>query len=107
VHEIIIPKDNAVATSGDYRNYFEIDGKRFSHIIDPDTGKPINHNLVSVSVIAPLSMTADGLSTTLMVMGVEQGMTFATEQGIAAFFIYKTENGFEESYTVKFKQYLK
>ncbi len=107
VHEIIIPKDNAVATSGDYRNYFEIDGKRFSHIIDPDTGKPINHNLVSVSVIAPLSMTADGLSTTLMVMGVDKGMTFATEQGIAAFFIYKTENGFEESYTVKFKQYLK
>ncbi|MGB0937009.1 MAG: FAD:protein FMN transferase [Colwellia sp.] len=107
VHQVIIPKNNALATSGDYRNYFEVDGERFSHIIDPDSGKPINHNLVSVTVIAPSSMTADGLSTALMVMGVEQGMEFATKQDIAALFIYKTENGFEESFTVKFKQYLK
>ena len=107
VQQVIIPKDNAVATSGDYRNYFEENGQRFSHIIDPDTGKPINHNLVSVTVIAPQSMTADGLSTTLMVMGVEKGMAFAVENNIAALFIYKTENGFSESFTVKFKQYLK
>jgi len=107
VHQVIIPKDNAVATSGDYRNYFEADGQRFSHIIDPETGKPINHNLVSVTVIAPSSMTADGLSTTLMVMGVEQGMKFAVENDIAALFISKTEHGFSEQFTVKFKQYLK
>jgi thiamine biosynthesis lipoprotein len=107
VQQVIIPKDNAVATSGDYRNYFEVDGQRFSHIIDPDTGKPINHNLVSVTVISPLSMTADGLSTTLMVMGVEKGMAFAVENDLAALFIYKTENGFEERFTVKFKQYFK
>lgn len=107
VQQVIIPKDNAVATSGDYRNYFEADGQRFSHIIDPDTGKPINHNLVSVTVIAPSSMTADGLSTTLMVMGVEQGMAFATKNDLAALFVSKTENGFSEQFTVKFKQYLK
>ncbi|TYK65928.1 FAD:protein FMN transferase [Colwellia echini] len=107
IHQVVIPKDNAVATSGDYRNYFEADGMRFSHIIDPDTGKPINHNLVSVTVIDPSSMTADGLSTTLMVMGMEQGMRFAIENDIAALFIAKTENGFEEQFTVKFKQYLK
>ena len=107
VHQVIIPKDNAVATSGDYRNYFEADGQRFSHIIDPATGKPINHNLVSVTVIAPSSMTADGLSTTLMVMGVEQGMKFSVENDIAALFIYKTEHGFDDQFTVKFKQYLK
>ncbi|TWX69864.1 FAD:protein FMN transferase [Colwellia demingiae] len=107
VHQVIIPKDNAVATSGDYRNYFEADGQRFSHIIDPDTGKPINHNLVSVTVIHPSSMTADGLSTTLMVMGMEKGMVFATENNLAALFISKTENGFDERFTVKFKQYLK
>jgi len=107
VHQVIIPKDNAVATSGDYRNYYEADGQRFSHIIDPATGKPINHSLVSVTVIAQSSMTADGLSTALMVMGAEQGMVFARENDLAALFISKTENGFEEQYTVKFKQYLK
>jgi thiamine biosynthesis lipoprotein len=107
VHQVVIPKDNAVATSGDYRNYFEKDGQRFSHIIDPETGKPINHNLVSVTVIAPSSMTADGLSTALMVLGAEQGMAFAIKNEIAALFISKTENGFNEEFTVKFKQYLK
>lgn len=107
VQQVIIPKDNAVATSGDYRNYFEVEGRRFSHIIDPVTGKPINHNLVSVTVIHPSSMTADGLSTTLMVMGMEQGMAFAVKNDLAALFIAKTENGFDEQFTVKFKQYLK
>jgi thiamine biosynthesis lipoprotein len=107
VQQVIIPKDNAVATSGDYRIYFEADGQRFSHIIDPATGKPIKHNLVSVTVIHPSSMTADGLSTTLMVMGMEQGMAFAVKNDLAALFIAKTENGFDEQFTVKFKQYLK
>ncbi|PCH93801.1 MAG: FAD:protein FMN transferase ApbE [Gammaproteobacteria bacterium] len=107
VQQVIIPKDNAVATSGDYRNYFEVDGQRFSHIIDPDTGKPIDHNLVSVTVIHPSSMTADGLSTSLMVMGAEQGMKFAVKNDLAALFISKTEHGFTEQFTVKFKQYLK
>mgnify|MGYP000314732642 CR=1 FL=1 len=107
VHQVIIPKDNAVATSGDYRNYFEAEGQRFSHIIDPATGKPINHNLVSVTVITASSMTADGLSTMLMVMGAEQGMEFAIQNDLAAIFISKSENGFNEQFTVKFKQYLK
>lgn len=107
VHQIIIPKDNAVATSGDYRNYFEADGQRFSHIIDPATGKPIDHNLVSVTVIDPSSMTADGLSTMLMVMGAKEGMAFAIKNNLAALFISKTEHGFSEQFTVKFKQYLK
>ena len=107
VHQIIVPKDNAVATSGDYRNYIEVDGQRFSHIIDPDTGYPINHKLVSVTVIHPSSMTADGLSTTLMVMGAEQGLAFAEANDIAAMLIVKTDNGFEEINTVKFMPFLK
>jgi thiamine biosynthesis lipoprotein len=107
VHQVIIPKDNAVATSGDYRNYFEADGQRFSHIIDPETGKPINHNLVSVTVIDQSSMPADGLSTTLMVLGTEKGMEFAVKNNLAALFISKTEHGFSEQFTLKFKQYLK
>lgn len=105
--QLIVPKDNAVATSGDYRIYFEADGQRFSHIIDPHTGKPINHKLVSVTVIHPSSMTADGLSTAMMVMGEEQAMAFAEKNALAAFFIVKTEDGFEQQSTLKFVQFLK
>ena len=107
VHQVIIPKDNAVATSGDYRNYIEVEGKRLSHIIDPDTAKPIDHNLVSVTVIHPSSMIADGLATAIMVMGVEKGLAFAQEHDLAVMLIAKTENGFEEINTVKFRPYLK
>ena len=107
VQQVIVPKDNAVATSGDYRNYYEVEGQRFSHIIDPATGKPINHKLVSVTVIHPSSMTADGLSTAMMVMGEEKALAFAEKNNLAAYFIVKTENGFVEQSTVKFMQYLK
>lgn len=107
MHQLIIPKDNAVATSGDYRNYYEVDGKRFSHIIDPDTGKPIDHKMVSVTVIHPSSMTADGLSTAMMVMGPEKALAFAEENEIAAYLISKSDHGFVEQSSVKFMQYLK
>jgi len=107
VQQIIVPKDNAIATSGDYRNYFEAGGMRFSHIIDPDTGKPINHKLVSVTVIAPSSMTADGLSTAMMVMGENKAYEFAMKHDIAAYIISKTDNGFREEITVKFMPYMK
>ncbi len=107
VFQVIIPKDNAVATSGDYRNYYEADGQRFSHIIDPDTGKPIDHKMVSVTVIHPSSMTADGLSTAMMVMGEEKAIAFAEKNEIAAYMIIKTDHGFVEQSTVKFMQYLK
>ena len=107
VYQILVPKDNAVATSGDYRNYFEESGTRFSHIIDPDTGKPIHHKLVSVTVIHPSSMTADGLSTAMMVMGEDKAYQFATEHGVAAYIISKTDDGFREQVTEKFMPYLK
>ncbi|TWX51690.1 FAD:protein FMN transferase [Colwellia hornerae] len=107
VYQVIIPKNNAVATSGDYRNYHEANGKRFSHIIDPESGKPINHKLVSVTVIHSSSMTADGLSTAMMVMGEAKAIAFAEKNGIAAYIIAKTEHGFVEQSTVKFMQYLK
>jgi thiamine biosynthesis lipoprotein len=107
VHQIIVPKDNAVATSGDYRIYFEAAGQRFSHIIDPNTGKPINHQLVSVTVIHPSSMTADGLSTAMMVMGEEKALAFAEANDLAVYIIAKTDHGFVEQSTVKFMQYLK
>ncbi|NQZ86288.1 MAG: FAD:protein FMN transferase [Colwellia sp.] len=107
VHQIIIPKDNALATSGDYRKYFESNGHRFSHIIDPQSGRPIDHKLVSVTVIHPSSMTADGLSTAMMLMGEEKALAFAEENELAAYMIIKTDHGFVEQSTVKFMQYLK
>ncbi|NRA82340.1 MAG: FAD:protein FMN transferase [Gammaproteobacteria bacterium] len=106
VQQLISPLDNGLATSGDYRIYYEENGIRFSHIIDPNSGQPINHKLVSVTVIHPSSMTADGLSTAIMIMGPEAGFNFAKDQHLAVFMIFKTDNGFEEVYTDAFKPYL-
>lgn len=107
MQQIVIPKDNAVATSGDYRKYFEENGQRYSHIIDPDTAKPINHKLVSVTVIHPSSMTSDGLSTAMMVMGPERAVDFAEQNNLAAYLIIKSDTGFIEHTTKAFMPYLK
>ncbi|MCS3458092.1 thiamine biosynthesis lipoprotein [Aeromonas sp. BIGb0445] len=106
VQEVIQVGDNGVATSGDYRNYYELDGQRFSHTIDPATGKPIHHRLVSVTVVHPSCMTADGLATALTVMGPEKGMAYATEKGLAIFMVTKTDEGFEERYSPAFEPFL-
>lgn len=74
VYQVVPLHNRAMATSGDYRNYFEDDGQRFSHIIDPRTGYPTNNRVVSVSIVADSCMFADGLATAIMVMGLEQGM---------------------------------
>lgn len=82
----------SLATSGDYRNYFEVNGQRFSHTIDPRTGRPISHNLASVSVIAETCMEADAWATALMVLGPEAGYELATRSQVAAlFFIRESE----------------
>ncbi|TFH90709.1 FAD:protein FMN transferase [Vibrio ouci] len=106
IQEIIEPGDMAVATSGDYRNYFERDGVRYSHIINPATGKPINHKVVSVTVLDASSMTADGLATGLMVLGEEQGMKIAEQNNIPVFMIVKTQDGFKEMASTAYKPYL-
>jgi thiamine biosynthesis lipoprotein len=77
VHKIILLKDMALATSGDYRNYFEMDGTRYSHVIDPKTGWPVSNGVISVSVWAKTCMLADGLATAMMVMGAEKGVELA------------------------------
>ncbi|MBC8213398.1 MAG: FAD:protein FMN transferase [Candidatus Marinimicrobia bacterium] len=66
----------AMATSGDYRNFFEFDGKRYSHTIDPKTGYPVENNVVSVTILSDDCITADAYATALMVMGKEKGMKF-------------------------------
>jgi thiamine biosynthesis lipoprotein len=83
----------AMATSGDYRNYFEQDGRRYSHEIDPRTAAPIAHGLASVTVIANDCMTADALATALIVLGPESGWALAQRQGIAAHFIVRDQGG--------------
>ncbi|WP_375754082.1 FAD:protein FMN transferase [Vibrio sp. HN007] len=107
IQEIIEPGDMAVATSGDYRNYFERDGIRYSHIIEPKTGKPINHKVVSVTALDPSCMTADGLATGLMVLGEEVGLEVANANNIPVFMVVKTEDGFKEVYSDAFSKYLK
>jgi len=98
--------DSAVATSGDYRNFFEMDGKRYSHTIDPRTGFPVAHDLVSVTVIHSSAMLADGWATALTVLGAAEAMEVALEQELAVYFIRRDEDGFISSSSEAFEPYL-
>lgn len=102
VQKVVSIGTNAIATSGDYRNYYEEDGKRYSHLIDPNTGSPITHDLVSVTVVNPSSMVADGLATAFNVMGWERAINLAEQEQLAVFLIRRTADGFEEYATPEF-----
>ncbi|MGM0953383.1 MAG: FAD:protein FMN transferase [Pseudomonadota bacterium] len=106
VNSVVALDSQAMATSGDYRNYYESEGQRYSHTIDPTTGKPISHTLASVTVIADDCMTADALATAFNVMGHEEAMTLATRENIPAYFIVRGEDGFETHQTPAFSSYL-
>lgn len=97
----------AIASSGDYRNFFEQNGKRYSHTIDPRTGWPITHKLVSVTVLSDSAMTADALATAFMVLGLEQGLLLAEQQKIPALFYVKSDNGFIEQSSTAYQNFLK
>lgn len=105
VQRIIELDSHGVATSGTYRNYFEWDGKRYSHIIDPRTGWPITHKLVSVTVLSDTAMRADALATALLVLGPEQGFKMAEREQIAALFIIRASAGFIEKATTRFLEF--
>lgn len=98
--------DIAIATSGDYRNFFELDGKRFAHIIDPRNGHPVEHDLVSVTVLHPSAMIADAWATALTVLGADEAMALASEQELAVYFIRREGDGFTVSQTAGFAPYL-
>ena len=102
---VVIPGDAAVATSGDYQNFYMLDDRRISHAINPGNARPVDNGLMSVSVIAPDAMQADALATALMVMGAEAGFEFATEHDIAALFIERTENGSRAISSPAFEHY--
>ncbi len=92
--------NRAIATSGSTRKYYEKDGQRFSHTINPLTGWPVQHNLLSVSVFADDCITADGYATAFMVMGMEESIEFVEHRNdLEAFFIYSVGQDEFESYT--------
>jgi thiamine biosynthesis lipoprotein len=95
--------DQAIATSGDYRDFFEIAGQRYSHTLDPATGRPVGHDLASVTVTAPTGLAADGYATTLMVLGPDRGMAWADARGLGVYMILRDTKGtLHERYNAAF-----
>ena len=106
VNRVVALEAGAMATSGEYRNYYESEGQRYSHTINPETGRPITHNLASVTVIADDCMTADALATGFNVMGYERAQALAIRDNIPAYFIIRTDDGFETHQTPAFSSYV-
>lgn len=101
IKRVVAISDLSMATSGDYRNFVELDGVRFSHIIDPLTGRPITHWTTSVSVIAADAMTADAWATALLVLGNKEGLKVANDNNIAAYFISRNRDDKEQEYVIE------
>ncbi|EAR08422.1 FAD:protein FMN transferase [Reinekea blandensis] len=95
-------RGHAVATSGDYRNYIEVDGQRYSHTIDPETGYPIDHDLASVTVVMDSCMAADAYATAFNVMGRAQALQKAEALNIAVYIIYREADGFKTEQSSRF-----
>ena len=104
VQSVIKIKDQAMATSGDYKNFFEKNGIRYSHIIDPKTGYPIRHKTLSVTVLAESAALADGWATAMLVLGNNDGMIVANKLNIPVFFISSNEETFITSGSDEFKK---
>lgn len=94
LQEVVELRDEALATSGDYRAYFEHDGVEYSHTIDPATGRPVRHNLASATILAPDCTTADALATAVLVLGPEEGARLVERSpGVRALFVLRMEGG--------------
>ncbi|SUT90026.1 FAD:protein FMN transferase [Actinobacillus lignieresii] len=104
--QITVPLHNlGMATSGNYRNYFEDEqGNRLSHIINPKELRPVSHKLASITVFAPTTMTADGLSTGLFVLGPEKALEVAEREKLAVFLIIKNGEAFETKMSSEFEK---
>ena len=96
-------RDAAIATSGDYRNYFEHEGVRYSHVLDPRTGWPVSHELAEVSVIGSTAAAADALATALLVLGPAAGVELAERQNIAARMVLRTADGLKVLQTAAYE----
>lgn len=106
VQALVDLQGHGISTSGSYRNYYELDGKIISHVIDPVTGRPIQHNLVSATVIATTALEADGWDTGLMVLGEEQAKALALREKLAVYLIIKQENGFRAWMSPQFSAFI-
>ncbi|WP_110876984.1 FAD:protein FMN transferase ApbE [Franconibacter helveticus] len=106
VQAIVDINGHGISTSGSYRNYYELDGKRLSHVIDPATGRPITHKLVSVTVISPTALEADGWDTGLMVLGPEKAKAVALKEGLAVYLVTKEAEGFSVWMSPPFRTFL-
>ncbi|MFC1856692.1 FAD:protein FMN transferase [Thermodesulfobacteriota bacterium] len=99
IYKIVTLTDKALATSGDYRKFFEMDGKHYSHIIDPRTGYPVSNGVVSVSIMADRCTFADGLATAVMVMGLEKGLVLINKLAhVEGMIVVAGKNGELKSY---------
>ncbi|MBL8265919.1 FAD:protein FMN transferase [Steroidobacter sp.] len=105
-YAIVQLDDAAVTTSGEYRHYFDRDGHRYSHTIDPRTGRPVEHTLASVVVIGPTSMYTDAWTTALNVLGTEAGMELATKLDMPALFIEARGTELHSVTTPRFAAYV-
>lgn len=106
LQEVITLNNNAMATSGDYWNYFEDNGIRYSHTINPKTGRPIKHKLASITIFAKTCLLADGLATAIDVMGDETGYKFALENKLPAYFIVRNNDEFVVNYNHYFQDFI-
>jgi len=106
VQAVVDLQGHGISTSGSYRNYYELNGKRISHVIDPGTGAPIQHKLVSATVIATTALEADGWDTGLMVLGEEQAKALALREQLAVYLIVKQGNGFSSWMSPQFSAFL-
>lgn len=99
IQAVVMLQEKALATSGNYRNFYEEGGKRYAHTIDPATGYPVQHSLLSATVLAGDCMTADALATAFMVMGLEKGVELSRKlPGVEVYFFYSDETGFNKVY---------
>jgi len=101
-HAVVHVTDTSIATSGDYRNYFEHDGTRFSHTINPQTGRPVTHSLAAVTVVNASAAFADAMATALLVLGPDDGPDLARQLDVAAYFLVRDATGIREITTPDF-----
>lgn len=109
IQAVVSLQDMAISTSGSYRKFYEENGIRFSHTIDPSTGYPVKHSLLSVSVLAKDCMTADAYATALMVMGIDKSKAYLKKHPkIEAYLIYSASDGSMQTYFTKgFEKHLR
>ncbi len=99
--DVVATSGMGLASSGDYRNYFELDGQRYSHVIDPVTGRPITHTTASTTVLAENGMLADAWATAMLILGRDKGMAIADEQNLAVMFVERDTTADHLSFKVE------